>query len=400
MPPSAVRQFTILVVLALAATLAPVSMDMLTPTLAGMAADMRASPQTIELCLYSFLIGYGVSPSLWGALSDRTGRRPVMFAGMCLYTVSSVACALIDDAGVLVGVRFVQGLGAGSGATMARAIVRDMYGEAGATRGMARMMSLIAVVPMFMPLVGGLLAELVGWKACFVFMSAIGLASVTAYYLLIPETRPRHDPGTVLPQISLGRILRNPVFAQHAVCNMFSITTLVIFGANFAFITSNQFQLDSSANGIVLALLNGAIALGTQLVWLLMPRFEAHRSIVIGATSCAAGWLAVALLARTGHASLALIAPALILAAAGSGVIMSLCSGAALAPFTHNTGTASSLYLLLQSAGSSAISLAVGLYLPKQLLPIAGALAVCGCLAVLSKIVLSRARDPVLNGGN
>lgn len=390
MSQSDVRQFATLVVLALTATLAPVSIDMLTPSLAGMSADLNSAPRTIELSIYSFLVGYGVSPSLWGALSDRIGRRPIMFAGMTIYIVSSMSCAVTDDAALLVGVRFVQGLGGGAGATMARAIVRDIYGAAGTTRIMARMISLMAVVPFFMPLVGGLLADMISWQACFIFMALLGAISVAAYFWLVPETRPKHDKDAAPQGLSALQVLRDPVFAQHAVCNMFSISTLVIFGANFAFITHNQFQLDSASNGLVLALFNGAIALGTQWVWWLMPRFQVHGSIMVGAGSCTLGWLCIALLAQAGLATPTLLAAPLVLAAAGSGVIMALCSGAALTPFSHNTGTASSLYLLLQSIGSSAISLAVGLLLPKQLLPMAAALAVCAGMAALAKTLINK----------
>ena len=393
MPNSSGRQFTTLVVLALAATLSPVSMDMLTPSLPGLSADIGASPQTIELTLYSFLIGYGVAPSLWGALSDRIGRRPIMFAGMFIYSVSSLAGATIDDANWLIAARFVQGIGGGAGATMARATVRDIYGATGTTRYMARLISLMAIVPFFMPLLGGTLADVYSWKACFIVMSLIGAISVSAYFYLVPETAPRLDDGRPGERVSVFGIMTHPTFAQHTLCNMFCIAILVIFGANFSFITAQQFQLDSTANGLVLALFNGSIAVGTYLVWWLMARLGTHHAILAGAGSCLLGWLGITLLAWTGLASLLLMAPLLIVAAAGCGVIIALCSGAALTPFTHNSGTASSLYLLLQSAGASAISLIAGLCLPKQLFPMAAAITLCAGLAIVTKILLSRPQD-------
>ncbi|MCB1675712.1 MAG: MFS transporter [Halioglobus sp.] len=384
------RHTLVLIVLALGATLAPVSMDMLTPSLAGIATDLQANPRTIELFLYSFLIGYGVAPLLWGILSDGRGRRPVMFWGMFLYCATSFACALVEEPRVFTGLRFIQGLGAGAGATMARAVVRDLYGSAGTTRAMARMMSLMAVVPFFMPLLGGSIAQVFGWKACFLIMSAVGAISVSAYLFLVPESRPVSVEPLSLQQLSIRNILFDPVFAQHAICNMFSISTLVIFGANFAFVTANRFDLESSDNGLVLALFNGSIALGMQAVRHLMQRCSAHGSILIGAASCSAGWLSIAVIALSQGADLSLLAPGLILAGAGSGVIMALCAGAALTPFTSNTGTASAIYLLLQSVGSSAISLGLGLCVPKKLLPMAIAMGTLGGLAMLSKVLLSR----------
>jgi DHA1 family 2-module integral membrane pump EmrD-like MFS transporter len=246
-----------------------------------------------------------------------------------------------------------------------------------------------------MPLLGGALASVFSWKACFIVMSLIGVVSVTAYFYLVPETVPRRSADHSRVKLSILSIVTNRTFAQHAVCNMFSIAILVLFGANFAFITGHQFQLGSSANGLVLALFNGSIAAGTYLVAWLMTRLNVHQSILAGAGSCALGWLGISLLAWSGLASLPLLAPLLVVAAAGCGVIMALCSGAALIPFTHHSGTASSLYLLLQSVGSSAISLVVGLCLPKQLLPIAAAITGCACLAFLSKVLLSRTEDGI-----
>ena len=394
MPSSAVREFITLMVLALAATLAPVSIDILAPSLPGMSAGLNTSPQTIELTIYSFLIGYGIAPSFWGPLSDRVGRRPIMFVGMLIYTASSLAAASSGEVNGLIAARFVQGIGGGAGATMARAIIRDIYGASGTTRGMARMISLMSVLPFLMPLIGGVVADLFSWSACFIVMALIAAISITAYFFLVPESAPRKLRPQVQRPGSVMDVITNPTFAQHALCNMFSISTLVLFGANFAFIAEQQFSFDTADNGLVLALFNGALSAGTYLVWWLMRNFTTHQAILIGACSCTLGWLGIALLATSSMATAATIAPLLGLAAAGSGVIMALCSGTALAPFSHNTGTASSLYLLLQSTGSSAISLGVGLLLPKQLLPIAAAICCCGCLAIVSKLAFPR--SPVI----
>jgi DHA1 family bicyclomycin/chloramphenicol resistance-like MFS transporter len=389
MSDSRARELITLCVLALTAVLSPVSMDMLTPSLPGMASALQTSPQTAELTLYSFLIGYGVAPSIWGVMSDRLGRRPVMFLGMAIYIMSSAGCALAGDASTLILLRFIQGIGGGAGATVARAIVRDIYGAAGTTHGMARMISLMAIVPFLLPLLGGVLGATLGWQAPFMAMALIGFTSVIAYRALVPETRPGNPGRAADSRLPIGRILTNETFAGNAICNMFCISILVIFGANFAFITGQAFSFDSNANGVVLALFNGSIALGTYVAGHLLRKWGAHRAIVGGAAVCAAGWLGAALASATGSATLLALAPLLLMSAAGCGVIMALCSGSALTPFTHQSGTASSLYLLIQSAGSCAISLAVGLTLPKELSAISLAMAACALMAVATKLLAS-----------
>jgi DHA1 family bicyclomycin/chloramphenicol resistance-like MFS transporter len=398
MSDSRTREFIVLCVLALTAVLSPVSMDMLTPSLPGMAATLQTSPQIVELTLYSFLIGYGVAPSIWGVMSDRLGRRPVMFIGMSIYLLSSVACALVHEPGTLVALRFIQGIGGGAGATVARAVVRDIYGAMGTTHGMARMISLMAIVPFLIPMLGGVLASTLSWQACFAAMSLMALASIAAFLYLVPETRPEIVDGENREHPSLIAIVTHPTFAEHAVSNMFCISILVLFGANFSFITANQFQFDSTSNGLVLALFNGAIALGTYLAGRLMSRWGTHRAIVGGAVACLLGWLGVVSVGTGESPVAATLAPFLMLSAGGCGIIMALCSGAALTPFTHRSGTASSLYLLIQSAGSCAISLAVGLALPKELVPIGLSMAACAGLAVASKALLHRPKQYELSG--
>ena len=387
---SGTREFIVLCVLALTAVLSPVSMDMLTPSLPGMAATLQTSPQIVELTLYSFLIGYGVAPSIWGVMSDRLGRRPVMFIGMSIYLLSSVGCALVDDPDTLIALRFLQGIGGGAGATVARAVVRDIYGTMGTTHGMARMISLMAIVPFLIPLLGGFLASTLSWQACFAAMSLMAIASTAAYLYLVPETRPEIIDGETREHPSLVAIVTHPTFAEHAVSNMFCISILVLFGANFSFITVNQFHFDSTSNGLVLALFNGSIAVGTYLAGRLMSRWGTHRAVVGGAVACALGWLGITLAGAGETAAAATLAPFLMLSAAGCGIIMALCSGAALTPFTHRSGTASSLYLLIQSAGSCAISLAVGMTLPKELAVIGLAMVACAVLAAASKTLLHR----------
>jgi DHA1 family bicyclomycin/chloramphenicol resistance-like MFS transporter len=391
MKDSRARELVTLCVLALTAVLSPVSMDMLTPSLPGMASALQTSPQIAELTLYSFLIGYGVAPSIWGVMSDRLGRRPVMFLGMAIYVASSMSCTLVDDANTLIALRFFQGIGGGAGATVARAVVRDIYGAQGTTRGMARMISLMAIVPFLIPLLGGVIGSTLGWQASFAAMTVIGLASVIAYGILVPETRPGIIDQAPEDRLPLSRILSNPTFAGHAICNMFCIGILVIFGANFAFITRQAFSFDSTANGIVLALFNGCIALGAYLAGHFLARWGAHRAIVGGAIACAAGWLGATLASASGSATTLTLAPFMIPSAAGCGVVMALCSGAALTPFTHQSGTASSLYLLIQSAGSCAISLTVGLTLPKELTTISLAMAACATMAVVAKMLAGEA---------
>lgn len=388
------QRLLVLITLGVTAALAPVSTDLLAPSLPQMTEDFHSTPQNLERTIYSFLLGYGLAPYVWGRLSDNFGRKPIMLAGMAMYCTTSVLCALTANAEQLIMLRFIHGASAAAGATVSRAIIRDIYGEAGATKGMAKLVSVMAAMPLFMPLLGGAITEFSSWEMSFIAMAVIGVLGMSVYWLFVPESLPPKSQNSAPARISVLVILRNPRFNEHVICNTFCIATMVLFGANFSFILANDYQFNSVDIGIAMAVFNGAIALGTQLVWLLMPRYGAHRSILIGGALCAIGWLTISTQAIGSLPAISAITAPMIVSCLGCGIVIALCSGSALSKFKHGIGTASSIYLLIQSVGASGISFMAGELLHKDLFSMSTAAAGCGIAAVATKHFLSSPEKP------
>ena len=123
-----------------------------------------------------------------GALSDSLGRRPVVLWGVAVFTLASVGCALSSHIGPLVFFRALQGMAAGAGIVVSRAVIRDMYPPADAQRVMSQVTIYFGIAPAIAPLVGGLLFVHIGWQAIFWFLSAIGAALWIANFRLLPES--------------------------------------------------------------------------------------------------------------------------------------------------------------------------------------------------------------------
>lgn len=376
-------------ILALASALAPLSVDLLAPSLPQFGEAIHATPQQIANSIYSFLIGYGIAPVLWGHLSDIKGRRPVLLTGMLLYSLSSAYCMMAHSADTLIFVRFIQGIGAAAGATVARAIIRDRYRADGTTKAISTLLSIMAIMPVSAPIIGGLLAQHFSWKASFIVMTSVGITIVISFYFFIAETRP--DDGTLHTQksIAIGKILGNRIFLQHAFCNMFCVATMVLFVTNISHLMLSNYGLNTEQRGYVLTLFNASIAAGTYCVWLLVPRFGTDRSIIIGGSASVIGWTFIAALASQQLPVLMSLAPALIFSGLGCGVVISLSAGRSLTPFSGNSGAASSLYIIIQSLGASAISYGVDMLIPKELFTIALTMMLCALSAVVSKLVFS-----------
>ena len=149
-----------------------ISTDLYLPSLPAIGAGFAADISQVQLTLSVFLVGFAVSQAVYGPLSDRFGRRPVLLGGLSIYLIASLACMTAPGIGSLIAWRFVQALGACTGVVLGRAIVRDVYGREGAARMLSYMGMAMALAPALGPILGGYLQVWFGWRANFAGFAA------------------------------------------------------------------------------------------------------------------------------------------------------------------------------------------------------------------------------------
>lgn len=126
----------------------------------------------------------------YGALSDRYGRRPRLFAGMALFLLASIGCALAPNIHALIALRFLQGLGGCAGMIIARSIIRDLHSGPRAARLMATMFLVMGTSPIFAPMLGSVLLHQVGWRGLFVALALLVALAAALVAISLPETQP------------------------------------------------------------------------------------------------------------------------------------------------------------------------------------------------------------------
>jgi len=176
------------VLLACLGMLGPFAIDTYLPAFAGIAQSIGATPVQMQQTLSAYLFGFAVMNLFHGALSDSFGRRPVVLWGMALFTLASVGSALSQSIGLLVLMRALQGMSAGAGIVVSRAIIRDMFPPADAQRVMSQVTIYFGIAPAIAPMVGGFLYVHVGWHSIFWFLALIGVALWFANWRVLPET--------------------------------------------------------------------------------------------------------------------------------------------------------------------------------------------------------------------
>ena len=176
------------VLLALLGMVGPFSIDTYLPAFAGIAQSVGATPVEMQQTLSAYLFGFAFMSLFHGALSDSFGRRPVVLCGLAVFTLASAGCALSESIGQLVFFRVLQGLSAGAGIVVSRAVIRDLFLPSEAQRVMSLVTIYFGVAPAIAPIIGGWLFVHLGWHSIFWFLTAVGACLWLANAKLLPET--------------------------------------------------------------------------------------------------------------------------------------------------------------------------------------------------------------------
>jgi len=391
--------FGLTLLLAMLTALGPLSMDMYLPSLPDIAHVLGAPVARTQLTISSYLIGFAVGQMIYGPLSDRYGRRPVLLAAVALYLASTLACAAAQSVDLLIAARLLQGISGSGAIVLARAIVRDVYSGVQAARELSLMGSISATAPIVAPMIGGVLQAGFGWRANFICMSVGGLIALLVAARLLPETlRPNNRAGS-LSFFSMARgygtVARHGGFLVYLGIITTTYAGLFAWVSGASVVLQGVYGLSAVTFGFTFALGAAGYMLGAMIATRLVVRLGLDRTIGVGVVVIAAGGLSLALAVATGVPSLWLVA-AMALYLAGVGLAMPQAMAGALTPFPDRAGTAASLMGLVQQAVAAIIAAVIGAYLVQSAWPVTGVVVAMGCstflLWALTRGMRARAR--------
>lgn len=178
---------------ALLAMLAPFSIDTYLPSFESLGQEFQISNELLQQSISLYMVGFAATTLIYGSLSDSFGRRKVIIGALLLYIISSIGCFLAQDYTTFLIMRIGQGISASGGMIVGRAVIRDRFEGAQARQAMSYVMLMFSLAPAIAPMIGGLLQDWQGWRAVFVFLTAVG--AITTLYTLryLPETLPPEE---------------------------------------------------------------------------------------------------------------------------------------------------------------------------------------------------------------
>lgn len=351
-----------IVLLGACAAMPPLAVDMGQPAVTPIAHALGTSPAAVAYALSLFMVGFATAPVVFGPLSDRFGRRPILLAGCALFAATGWACAVAQSMTAFMIARLLEGAGAGVG-MLAVAIIRDLFDGSMARARLSYMTVLSALAPMVAPTVGVAILALSGWRSIYGVLGTIGVGLVVAVGLGLDESAAREKSQSLAPRQLLAnyrRILRN-----HTYCG-YALVSVLNFGCLFAYITASPLLLINTlgATPRVYALLFALTSFGFMLGGAVNGRLSmrgvpAPRLLAAGLTLTVSTSIAILILSLTGGARLATITPLLFAATFGSSLIAPNATVAALHPVPESAGMASSIMTCVQwltGAGAGALA--------------------------------------------
>jgi MFS transporter, DHA1 family, multidrug resistance protein len=388
--------FALTLLLSFLTALGPLSMDMYLPSLPDIGRALNAPTPQVQLTISSYLFGFAVGQIVYGPISDRFGRRPVLLAALVLYGLGAIGCALTQSIGALIAVRFVQALGGAGAIVLVRAVVRDLYSGVRAGRELSLMGSITAFAPIVAPVIGGALQTLFGWRSSFVLLVIFAIFAWSAAAFLLPETLRQRTAGP-FSFGAMGR-LYGSVLSHRGFLAHLGILTATFVGL-FAWVSGASVVMQSESYGLTPMLFGMTFSIGTLgymlgalLAVRIVMRAGLDRTMGIGAVAMAVGGLAMAGTVALGLHHVAWLIGSMMVYLAGLGLALPQAMAGALTPFPDRAGTASSLMGFAQQSGAAITAAVVGLYLGRSAWPVAGVVAAMGCVVLLTWALTRRAR--------
>ena len=355
------------------------------PALPVAAQALGAPVAGMQLTVTTYFLGLAAGQLVWGPLSDRYGRKPVLLAGLALALLASAVCAAADSAAALVLARLAQGFGMSAGPVMARTIVRDLHGHEQAARLLARMTIVFSVIPIAAPLAGGLMVVLGGWRAVFWLLGGVAALLAAAVALRLAETVPAERASAHPAQIarSFAAIAAEPRFLAPYGAMLCAQIGIFAFVSNSAFTLVSGLGVAPGAFALLFALVMVGQIAGAWLSSRLVMRVGMLRLLRAGTLLAFAAGLAAALLAWSGVRYPAAVVLPFMLFLFASALILPNATALALQPFARTAGTAASLMGATQFAVGALVSSALGALFDGSARPMATVAAVAGLGAFL-----------------
>lgn len=387
------KNFTIILLLGLLTAIGPFSIDMYLPAFPAIAKSLNTNVSQITLSLSSFFIGISAGQLLYGPLLERFGRKPPLYAGLCLYFVASVGCAFAQSVHILIGLRLLQGIGGCAGMVAARAMVRDLFDVKQNAKVFSMLMLVVSVSPIVAPTLGGYVTAAFGWRYVFAVLIFVALLILAGTYFFLPESKKPNPDFSLKPAPILKNfrtILKHPQFITYALTGAISYAGLYAYIGGAPYVFMELFKVTEAQFGWIFAFIAAGLIGSSQLNNIALKEYSSEQIVKIASFCQSLIGITFVVITLLGALSLFITVLLVFLFLCCQGFIFPNATALALAPLGNNAGNASALIGAIQMTIGASASAIIGVLENDTVLPMSGVMMCCAVTAFIVFILARR----------
>jgi len=360
-------------ILALLNTLESLSIDLYLPAFPSMAQIFNTDIGHIQISISVFFAGFAFGQLLWGPLSDKKGRKPMLYCGLLLFIVGATAIFFTSDIYVLWAMRFLQAFGGSAGIVIGRAIIIDLYDKQKSVTIFSQQSQISGIAPIVAPLLGSIFLKFWGWNSSFAFLVIMGIITLFMVYRYVPETNAKINlPDQIENEKGLKdqlkMIITNKDFINSTMIGSIAFASLIIYISNAPFLFMEIHGFSSGVFSFIFAFNSLALITAAYITPKLIKRISNAKLLLI-ATLVLLCACALHILIAAGNLSVGLEIAMLYLSLLAIGILFPITSAHALSPFKEGRGTAAALLGFMQLMVTFLMSALIGFLEADSIMP-------------------------------
>ncbi|WP_395017694.1 multidrug effflux MFS transporter [Dongia sp.] len=381
------------VVLGLITAVGPFAVDMYLPALPTIGASLNASTAAVQASLLSFFIVFGFCQLFYGPIADIFGRKLPIYAGLVLFAIGSVGCALAPDIETLIAFRVLQAFGSCAGMVVPRAIVRDLHTGHEATRLMSFLLLVMSVSPIMAPLFGSGVIAVIGWRGVFWALTVAALIAILLAVFALEETRPhaaRRGSSWGGAFRAYGLLLKDKSFIGLSMVGAFGLSAFFVYLGNSPFVLKEQYGLSEWQFSLCFSL-NAASFFGvSQLTGYMTKRYGLASVVRVSVAGMAVAMTILAVIMLSGFDGLPVMIVGLFVGYGFLGLVLPTAGVLSLEHHGAIAGAASALGGALGMMTGAVIMSLSGLFAEAGAKPMVAMIALCAILACVTTFLTLR----------
>lgn len=367
---------------------------MYVPSMGHMASEFLVTPAALQAVMACYLIPYGLSQFVYGPLSDRLGRKPIIVFGLFIYIAGTILALFADQYEWFLAGSFIQGLGIGCGGAMSRTLTRDVFSGAELHKVNSLISMCVIFSPLLAPVLGGYLTEAFGWRSSYMFLALFAIAVVITMMTSFKETLPKESRRNERVSDSYRFVLSGRKFQGYLICLVATFAGVAIFEAAAGVLLGGVLQLPATTVSLLFVLPIPGYLIGAALSSLVAAKRNEKSALFVGLVAIMLGSLIVLIPGLFGHTTALTLIGGATIYFLGSGILFPAATTGALAPLPYHAGTGGAVLGGMQNLGAGLATLVASIIPTTDQMPLGALMLLMSVLALIGLIRVYRKQDP------